>query len=342
MAEKNPQSLQRFSEEEVISNLGKLAQSVECWFSCGGTISQLKSTDLLYKKQSGDWCSKPLQLPAGLSGVSMEEFLDSCSTASFGFGGETVTDKKYRDALKLEPDCFRSDFEVANTCILDRIARIMVIGSAIRAELYKLNVYSVGGHFRSHVDTPHSQQMFGSLVVCLPSEFTGGALVTRHQGRQVTFDWSSSVATHWAAFFSDVEHEVLPVTSGYRITLTYNLYYLIEDSPLGVLSWNEMVNPALFSVIGNPLYQEFLAALKNPHFMRRGGTLGFYCRYKYTNTSTDLDQFHPFLKGEDAIVYKIAKSLGLSIVLKPLLSKDIEYWQQEACINKIQPIPGIT
>ncbi len=68
--------------------------------------------------------------------------------------------------------------------------------------------------------------MFGSLVVCLPSEFTGGALVTRHLGRQVMFDWSSSATTHWAAFYSDVEHEVLPVTSGHRITLTYNLYQL--------------------------------------------------------------------------------------------------------------------
>jgi hypothetical protein len=27
----------------------------------------------------------------------------------------------------------------------------------------------------------------------------------------------------WAAFYSDSEHEVLPVTDGYRITLTYNL-----------------------------------------------------------------------------------------------------------------------
>jgi hypothetical protein len=27
----------------------------------------------------------------------------------------------------------------------------------------------------------------------------------------------------WAAFYSDSKHEVLPVESGYRITLTYNL-----------------------------------------------------------------------------------------------------------------------
>ena len=25
----------------------------------------------------------------------------------------------------------------------------------------------------------------------------------------------------WAAFYSDVEHEILPVTEGHRVTLTY-------------------------------------------------------------------------------------------------------------------------
>ena len=29
----------------------------------------------------------------------------------------------------------------------------------------------------------------------------------------------------YVAFFSDVEHEVAPVISGHRVTLTYNLYF---------------------------------------------------------------------------------------------------------------------
>jgi hypothetical protein len=28
----------------------------------------------------------------------------------------------------------------------------------------------------------------------------------------------------YAVFFSDADHEVLPVTSGYRVTVTYNLH----------------------------------------------------------------------------------------------------------------------
>ena len=223
----------------VISNLSELAGSIECSVSCGGTIPEVKSVDLVYKKENGDWCCKPLQLPADLADENLQEFLASCSTA--GIDGESVTDETYLDALKLEPECFHASFEIANTFVLDYIYRIMSLSSPIRAELYMLNVYSTGGHFKSHVDTPRSKDMFGSLVVCLPSEFTGGALVTRHQGREVTFDWSSSTTTHWAAFFSDVEHEVLPVTSGHRITLTYNLYYSAPMRGIKDASWPDVI-----------------------------------------------------------------------------------------------------
>ena len=81
--------------------------------------------------------------------------------------------------------------------------------------------------------------MFGSIVVFLPSEFKGGELIFRHDGQQYTVDYATEKASStaeegktiipWTAFFSDVEHEVLPVTEGYRVSLTYvssNCYYL--------------------------------------------------------------------------------------------------------------------
>lgn len=55
----------------------------------------------------------------------------------------------------------------------------------------------------------------------------------RHQGRTLTFDWSAAdggdsdsqaPSIHWAAFYSDCEHEIFEVTEGHRLTLTYNLY----------------------------------------------------------------------------------------------------------------------
>ena len=299
------ETLSCLSQSAIGLNLGKLAQSVECHFSCGGTIPDVEKVFISYKKKSGDWSSRPLELPSA-SPVSqiedVQDFLDACSTAS-----ETVIDKEYCDALKLHPASFYASFDIANTCILNLITRIMS-STPIRAELYMLNVYSTGGRFKSHVGTPRSADMFGSLVVCLPSKFTGGALVTQHQDRQVTFDWSSTAATQWAAFYNDVKHEVLPITSGHRITLTYNLYHTPAATPLS----------SALNVTTNPFYQELKAALQNPHFMRKGGTLGFFCQHKYTGISSDLEEFSPFLKREDAIVYEIAKSIGLPISLKPV------------------------
>ena len=175
-------TLQEFSVKRVLLSLGEIAGSVQCRFSCGGTEPELNVVRVLYEGQSGDWSQ--LQLPADLAdeeNESLQEFLDVCSTASFGIGGETVTDKTYRDALKLEPENFQTDFELANTAILSEISRIMSVGdssASVRAELYKMNVYSTGGHFKAHLDTPRSKEMFGSLVVCLPSVFTGGELVS--------------------------------------------------------------------------------------------------------------------------------------------------------------------
>ena len=89
-----------------------------------------------------------------------------------------------------------------------------------------MNVYSgPTGCFKAHVGTPHGGNMFGSLVVCLPSQFTGGSLVTRQQGQEIDYDWSSPANDpvqniQWAAFFSDVEHEILPIADGHRTRMT--------------------------------------------------------------------------------------------------------------------------
>ena len=101
-----------------------------------------------------------------------------------------MSDTNYRNSLKLDPDHFTTSFQVASTPILLAAMTMMPNIQGIQTELYKLNICS-GGFFKAHVDTPRSEQMFGSLVVCLPSQFYGGELVIRHHGHTVKFDWSS-------------------------------------------------------------------------------------------------------------------------------------------------------
>ena len=67
----------------------------------------------------------------------------------------------------------------------------------------------------------------GSPVLCLPVPHTGGALHVEHDGHSVQYEWGEGASrgeVQWAAFFGDCLHEVLPVTSGARVTMTYDLF----------------------------------------------------------------------------------------------------------------------
>lgn len=118
--------------------------------------------------------------------------------------------------------------------------------------------------FKPHLDTPRSNLHFGSLVVCLPAAHEGGQLVVRHHGHSTTFDWSKdSTNLQWAAFYGDCEHEVSHVRSGYRITLTYNLFI---RRGLGEMAGNSHT----LDVVQLPVYKEVSAALANPVFFPEG------------------------------------------------------------------------
>ena len=104
------------------------------------------------------------------------------------------------------------------------------------------------------------------------------------------------------AFFSDIEHEVAPVTSGHRITLTYNLY--LDDG--GPVSGNDAVSGDL--IPPQPPNQEgfcetFKTLLGNPEFMADGGTLAFGLRHVYLIIKESLEHVYNVLKGSDAVVY---------------------------------------
>jgi hypothetical protein len=118
---------------------------------------------------------------------AVDELVTACEAATFGFQGKDVLDLKHRKALKLEPSKFSCNFHPADYGILDSINQLMLPlhpgGRNIRAELYKLNIYSQSGKFRSHIDTPRSETQFGSLVVCLPCPYEGGQLVVRRYSR---------------------------------------------------------------------------------------------------------------------------------------------------------------
>ena len=113
---------------------------------------------------------------------------------------------------------------------------------------HKLNVYSAGGHFKKHVDTPIADPAthVGTLIVEVPTVdgFTGGdftvgrTTVPRMPAPQepasteacsapgeaaATADAGPIQQLHWVAFYADRDHQVNEVKSGHRVTMTYAL-----------------------------------------------------------------------------------------------------------------------
>lgn len=188
-----------------------------------------------------------------MSDHDLQHLSDTCDAATFGVNQADVFDLTYRKAGKLDAKHFATKLDLEKCGLMDAIRYDLLDGEEsrrpIKTELYKLNVYGLSfsfylrgfliymqiegkdSFFKAHKDTPRSTSMFGSLVVVLPTPHEGGSLLLRHDGQEWEFDPSRAIAEktdqHFAyiAFYSDVEHEVSLVKSGYRVTLTYNLSF---------------------------------------------------------------------------------------------------------------------
>jgi hypothetical protein len=173
--------------------------------------------------------------------------------------------------------------------------------------------------------------MVGSLVVVLPTKHEGGALLFRHGGREFTFDSANAVATTgegapqaaYVAFYSDVEHEVTPVTSGYRVTLTYNLYLATPGSPITAPPAPSAELQTDISHFRAQMKTTLTTLLNQPTFLPLGGYLGFGLSHRYPFSSkTDLSKIEDSLKGTDATLAQICDDLHLSYELQAVYADE--------------------
>ncbi|KAL2061183.1 hypothetical protein VTL71DRAFT_7456 [Oculimacula yallundae] len=105
-------------------------------------------------------------------------------------------------------------------------------GTAVSAQLSKLNLYDDGAMLDPSLDSPQTAAlpgMFGTLVICLPSWHQGGdVLVTSPCDPEIkAFGTSATSAfdSSYLAWFHDVTYTMKPVTAGRRLTLTYSLIH---------------------------------------------------------------------------------------------------------------------
>jgi hypothetical protein len=151
-----------------------------------------------------------------------------CKQSPFGKGSQTVIDTTVRKTWELDGSQFQC-LNPAWTSYLNSLVKQAIedLGVQVKvyAEQYKLLLYEQGAFFKTHKDSEKVPGMFGTLVICLPSEHCGGDVFLVHGGKEQVLQTAptSSFSLSMLAWYSDISHQVRPITSGYRLVLTYNL-----------------------------------------------------------------------------------------------------------------------
>ncbi|KAK7677248.1 hypothetical protein QCA50_019749 [Cerrena zonata] len=264
-----------------------------------------------------------------VSPEQLERLAHTCDPIISGASKELILDERTRKPKKLDTHQFCPIFDADN---LTRLLQQEFIaddkqGVSIHLVRDTLNVYEPGSYLEPHVDTPSEESGFGSLVIVFPTAHEGGSLVLRDAGETWTVNPAHDISMNpdpcvaFVAFHGDVEREVLPVTSGYCITMTYRLYY-------------DMASPTLTYIPTSPdsnseqLKAAFMSMLDNPNLLPKGGYLGFGLSRSYNlkglSPYSGLDSLARELEGSDALLLKICKDLSIDVSLR-ILYRDENY-----------------
>ena len=165
-----------------------------------------------------------------LNEIQIKALIGVAEKAPFGKGLETVTDTNVRSAWQIDAEelTFKSLewSKFLKNIVKEVKSQLELEGKTIKANLYKLLIYEKGDFFLPHKDSEKEKGMFGTMVVGLPSEHSGGKLLVRFDGKEEVIDFapaSSNYQIPFTAFYADCEHEIKPIKSGYRVCLVYNL-----------------------------------------------------------------------------------------------------------------------
>ncbi|MEE4378466.1 MAG: 2OG-Fe(II) oxygenase [Candidatus Competibacteraceae bacterium] len=172
--------------------------------------------------------AEPLAFP--LTHDVARALISQAQPAKFGWRDQTLQDSKVRDTWEIPRSRVKIDKRRWNKTLhplLTQIKAGLGLGedAKLNASLHNLLIYEKGQFFQPHQDSEKEDGMVATLVVVLPCAHTGGGLVIDHCGvkKRVHTSRAASDQLTCVAFYADCHHEVKPLTSGYRVVLTYNL-----------------------------------------------------------------------------------------------------------------------
>ncbi|KAI9892740.1 MAG: hypothetical protein M1814_001160 [Vezdaea aestivalis] len=233
-----------------------------------------------------------VRLPLGEADA--RKLIQQSHQAPFGKGTETLVDESIRKTWEINSEkviFLNPRWQGCIDQIVERVTNALgvVDGSKhVNAEFYKMLLYEKGAMFRPHKDTEKVSGMFATLVICLPSEHTGGSVDLQHgttKIKKATYktEQHSAFSSTFMAWYADVSHEIKPVESGFRWVLVYNL---INNA--------RTTNPSA-SVLDSKT-DDFTKALTEwQHYHEDSSSFAYCLDHQYTTEGLRLAQ----LKGDD-------------------------------------------
>ena len=275
----------------------------------GGVATELPAAPGLLVEGVGD-----ISVP--LDPYNADKLKAAAQQAPHGRGMETIVDTSVRNTLQIDANkvtLTNPAWPAALQALTSKVCTALgVPPDLVRTELYKLLLYEPGGFFKKHRDTEKADGMFATLVIQLPSRFTGGSFVVTHNGKTETFAMhepkTSPYSCRYVAHYADCEHEIMPIESGHRLALIYSLCY--TGNQVSKPSVATLANGGLVSVLEQLDPSESLFAVPMDH--------------QYTTASlTRLGV--GALKGSDrALAKTISRAQGWELVIAKLERIDYE------------------
>lgn len=209
-------------------------------------VTRLKAVDNLVggnytedKRPTADGLFSVDGKPFLATAQSCQALLDSKQASPSAFGdllsATTKLDAAVRHAFEVPAERIElsTPLRAFLMCDVQESAALRALfGVSVRAKLYKLNVYPVGGHFRPHQDTPREGTIGTLLLEFSVPGLTGGELqFPLASGGCISPPKTGQVTG--IAFYGNVTHAVSPVTAGFRVSLAFHVTPLEWDATPG-------------------------------------------------------------------------------------------------------------
>eukprot|EP01083_Nonionella_stella_P079718 218842_1 len=224
------------AKQQLLTLLNDIQQPIEV--SCGGRATDIPSIPLLHVKDIG-------LVPLPLSDIQCEVLIKQMEKSSFGKHLATEQDESIRKSYELTTDKFEFKNDMFNQSVQDLTRSVSsslgIDYKHVRAVPYKLILYETDSHFVEHRDTEKLENMFGTLIIQLPSIYTvcddKPVLEVKHLQKEYEYHFGAdqkengcATDVYYVANYCDLRHKVNKIQSGYRLIVTYNLIWSAKDN----------------------------------------------------------------------------------------------------------------